>query len=555
MEHGRIGIFGGTREGRLLAEFCLEKGLPAAVSVVTSYGSGLLKEGKDLLVHTGRMDKEEMKQWIKDSRIFQVIDATHPYAQEASVQIRQACEEAEIPCFRLVRQESVPFSSGREAAPNAASILWVSSVEEAADYLKKELAFHPGSRALITTGSKELFRFAAVEQRREALYARVLPSVEGIEACEKIGLKGSHIIAMQGPFFYDMNLALLKAVGASYLVTKESGQAGGFSEKLQAALDLDCQVIVVGRPVKEEGMSFEEIKGWLEHKCLDTGYFEQNGLKKQKFEQKDSELQNMDLNRSEIGMHKQKTRTITLVGIGMGSISQITLEGIQAILDSDAILGASRMVECGRQVMERMSGKGRQTVEQMPGKRKQASEWTADRDSQAVFVTYRPEEMLSWLEAHPQLERPVILYSGDVGFYSGAEGLMKKIQEEERPFTCRLLPGISSMAAFAARIGRSWEKAEAVSFHGKQEIFDWTMADGRDRFFLLDGSEKLHSLCRRLIEEGQENAWIWVGERLSYPDETILSGKPEEMLRAKVGNLSAAWVVPWNGYPDDVPNP
>lgn len=552
MEHGRIGIFGGTREGRLLAEFCQEKGLPAAVSVVTSYGSRLLKDGNDLFVHTGRMDKEEMKQWMKDSRIFQVIDATHPYAQEASVQIRQACEEAEIPCFRLVRQESVPFGSGQEpvlfgsgqesvlfgsgqesvsfgsgqeAALDAASILWVSSVEEAADYLKKELTLHPGSRALITTGSKELFRFAAVEQRREALYARVLPSVEGIEACEKIGLKGSHIIAMQGPFSYDMNLALLKTVGASYLVTKESGQAGGFSEKLQAALDLDCQVIVVGRPVKEEGMSFEEIKGWLEHKCLDIGYFE------------------------------QKTRTITLVGIGMGSISQITLEGIQAILDSDAILGASRMVECGRQVMERMSGKGRQTVEQMPGKRKQASEWTADRDGQAVFVSYQPEEMISWLEAHPQLERPVILYSGDVGFYSGAEGLMKKIQEEGHPFTCRLLPGISSMAAFAARIGRSWEKAEAVSFHGKQEIFDWTMADGRDRFFLLDGSEKLHSLCRRLIEEGQENAWIWVGERLSYPDETILSGKPEEMLRAKVGNLSAAWVVPWNGYPDDVPNP
>ncbi|MDO5551741.1 MAG: precorrin-6A/cobalt-precorrin-6A reductase, partial [Lachnospiraceae bacterium] len=61
----KLGIFGGTSEGRLLAEFCQQQGIPAVVSVATEYGSQLLKEDAGLKVHTGRMERQEMCRWIK----------------------------------------------------------------------------------------------------------------------------------------------------------------------------------------------------------------------------------------------------------------------------------------------------------------------------------------------------------------------------------------------------------------------------------------------------------------------------------------------------------
>lgn len=70
---------------------------------------------------------------------------------------------------------------------------------------------------------------------RERLFVRVLPGTESIEICHKNGILGRQIIAMQGPFSEEMNLALLHQYQIRYMVTKESGASGGFSEKISAA--------------------------------------------------------------------------------------------------------------------------------------------------------------------------------------------------------------------------------------------------------------------------------------------------------------------------------
>ena len=58
-------IFGGTSEGRRLAEFCAARKIRAAVSVATGYGESLLKETPWLGIHTGRMDREQMEALLK----------------------------------------------------------------------------------------------------------------------------------------------------------------------------------------------------------------------------------------------------------------------------------------------------------------------------------------------------------------------------------------------------------------------------------------------------------------------------------------------------------
>ena len=524
----KLGIFGGTWEGRQLAEFCQERGFPAVISVATPYGARLLREDQYLTVHAGRMDGQAMCRWIKENEIRQVIDATHPFAGQASENIREACRALQVSYQRLLREESQyqGKEQGKEQGkdkgrgggrPSGDSlkgeIFWVGSVEEAAIFLERELACHQERKALLTTGSKELFSFARIKEGADRLYARVLPSPEGLKACREAGILESHIIGMQGPFSYQMNFAILQHTQAFYLVTKESGRPGGFQEKVDAALDLGCQVIVVGRPKREQGKSLAEIKEQLEK--------EWKGQEKTAGSEKDSRSGSKGESKSDSKGDSKEKRELLLVGMGMGALGSITWEGIEAIRDSDGLLGAARMVKDAMAIWE---GEGRKEG--------------------LTCITYHPQEMLAWLESHPEVKRPVVLYSGDPGFYSGAASFMEGLKGKGMPYRCRIIPGISTLSYFGARIGKSWEKVKAVSLHGRDGEEDWSLKDQRERFVLLDGTERLRFLCRELIRKGQENALLWVGERLSYPQERLISGKPEIFLDLEFGTLLAAWVIP-----------
>ncbi len=514
----KLGIFGGTWEGRQLAEFCQERGFLAVISVATPYGARLLREDQYLTVHAGRMDGQAMCRWIKENQIRQVIDATHPFAGQASENIREACKALRVSYQRLLREESQyqgkEQDNGRGGGSSSGDslkgeIFWVGSVEEAAIFLERELACHQERKALLTTGSKELFSFARIKEGADRLYARVLPSPEGLKACREAGILESHIIGMQGPFSYQMNFAILRHTQAFYLVTKESGRPGGFQEKVDAALDLGCQVIVVGRPKREQGKSLAEIKEQLEK--------EWKGQEKPAGSEKDSKSGSKGESKGE----SKVKREILLVGMGMGALGSITWEGIEAILGSDGLLGAARMVKDAMAIRE---GEGRKEG--------------------LTCITYHPQEMLAWLERHPEVKRPVVLYSGDPGFYSGAASFMECLKGKGMPYRCRIIPGISALSYFGARIGKSWDKVKAVSLHGRDGEEDWSLRDQRERFVLLDGTERLRFLCRELIRLGQENALLWVGERLSYPQERLISGKPEIFLDLEFGTLLAAWVIP-----------
>ena len=115
--------------------------------------------------------------------------------------------------------------------------------------------------------------------------------------------------------------------------------------------------------------------------------------------------------------------------MGMGDLGSITWEGIEAILGSDGLLGAARMVKDAMAIRE---GEGRKEG--------------------LTCITYHPQEMLAWLERHPEVKRPVVLYSGDPGFYSGAASFMECLKGKGMPYRCRIIPGISALSYFGSRI-------------------------------------------------------------------------------------------------------
>lgn len=291
----KLCVFAGTTEGRALVE--LLEGQPVAVTacVATEYGETLLAARENLTISAGRLRREEMEALLRREGFDLVVDATHPYAKEVTEHIAGACQAAETDYLRLLREEQ-GLPAGALWAPDAAGAAAL-------------LADRPGN-ILLTTGSKELGRFASIPGFAQRTYARVLPMEASLRACEAAGLSPAHILAMQGPFSREMNLAMLRAVSAAWLVTKEGGAAGGFQEKAEAAAEAGAGLVVIGRPPQRQGVDFagaaEEI-------------------------------------RRRFGLRWRPR--VTLAGIGPGSGEAMTGQVRRAIREADCLIGARRMLE------------------------------------------------------------------------------------------------------------------------------------------------------------------------------------------------------------------
>lgn len=235
----KLVIFSGTTEGREFSRAAAALGAAVTVCVATDLGAEEQGSTPGVTVHAGRLDADEMAALLRNAVL--CVDATHPYATEATHNIRAAAGMAGVEYHRLLRRAS-ELPAGSVVLPGAG---------EAAAYLADK-----AGRILLTTGAKELPAFAALDPAR--LYPRVLPTLAGITACEAAGVPHRNIIAMQGPFTLGLNVALMRQFEIDYLVTKDGGAQGGFAEKAEAAAQCGVQLIVLRRP-DEQGETAETI--------------------------------------------------------------------------------------------------------------------------------------------------------------------------------------------------------------------------------------------------------------------------------------------------------
>lgn len=236
-------LFAGTTEGRELAELAQSLGIDTLACVATEYGEELLKEGGSLRVRMGRLDEAGMKALIEAEKPRLVLDATHPYAKEASATIASACRACGMEAQRVLRE-----------AESHEGCTEFSSLAE----LAEELSRTPGT-VFSSLGTKETAALSKVPGAAERIWLRVLPSVDGLKTCLEAGFPAKHIICMQGPFSKELNEAMFRACSADILLTKDTGSAGGFPEKLAAAESCNMKVFVIKRPQDGKG---ESLAAW-----------------------------------------------------------------------------------------------------------------------------------------------------------------------------------------------------------------------------------------------------------------------------------------------------
>lgn len=532
----KVLIFSGTTEGRELAETLTGAGISCEVCVATEYGKEVMEPRAQLRIHQGRMDASAMEELMQKEPFLAVVDATHPYAVEVSENIRESAKKAELPYLRLKRDTETE----RRRAETLGAVTYVESTADCVRFLK-------GTRGniFLTTGSKELSHYTAEEELRSRLYVRVLPGVESIGICQEQGLAGKQIIAMQGPFSAELNAALLRQYQIAVLVTKESGHAGGFLEKIKAAERVGIPVVVIGNPDVYGGDTGEEIlkkisglSGVPLDKMRSGDGAEANRRKPADFSRGENQIPGWTEGKPE-GME------ISLAGIGMGTPGLLTGEVRAAIEQADYLFGAERIL---------------------------ASVPKELNDKAVRRTSYLPKEILPFLEALYRQGKPVkavLLFSGDTGFYSGANGMYGALKEAlaagRIQGTVRILPGISSISYLAAKTGTSWQDAKIVSIHGRafslpdklqslpdkpkslpdkpQSLPDGGMnlvgIIGREPkvFLLVSGVRDMRKLGKELLGAGMEDVKITAGYQLSYPGEAVLELTPEKCADLKEEGL------------------
>lgn len=279
----KVVIFGGTTEGRQLAEYLIQlnkkqkmQTIEVHVCVASEYGAQVLPDDAALKVHVGRLEQADMQEFLQKVQADICVDATHPYAVIVTQNIYQACKVVGVPYVRVRREmqeepgnaDSVMQMSGTHIADadgkrytdEISDSVYVKDTQAAIDYLKGVTG-----NILITTGSKELHLYTQIPDYESRCTARVLPTPSVVEACTELGFTGKHLICMQGPFDLEMNLATLRYANADFLVTKASGKNGGYDEKCEAALAAGVHLVVIGRPREqvEPVMSLAQAEKYL----------------------------------------------------------------------------------------------------------------------------------------------------------------------------------------------------------------------------------------------------------------------------------------------------
>lgn len=303
----KVLIYAGTTEGRELAEKLAAASVPCICCVATEYGSMVMRQDEAALpeligVLQGRLSAPEMADLEASGDFLAVVDATHPFAVNVTAAILESErilreKGIQIPFFRLLRDAGGTLP---------ADCLTYESAGQCADALTGT-----DGRILLTTGSKELSCFCEDEALCSRIIARVLPGRESIEACYRAGLSGSQIIAMQGPFSEEMNLAIFHQYHIRHLVTKQSGRVGGMEDKIAAAKKEGITCHVITRPQEHMGgMRISEVLHAV--LCL---------------------------------ADKKERPRIYLIGTGPGNPSLLTGEARKVIEKADYIFGAARVIE------------------------------------------------------------------------------------------------------------------------------------------------------------------------------------------------------------------
>ena len=249
MIYMKIFIVGGTKESIDIIEFLKERypEISIVTSTTTEYGGNIAKNAGSDKVITRPLPKEDLIQVINGEKVDLLVDASHPFAEHITNTLCSIVDEMKIPFIRFERE---PMYIEDMENINLSNVFHVDSFEDGGLLIKNNFTkgniLHLGG---INTAS-DVLKYVS----KDRFYIRVLKVKSSMDKCKELGIIEDHIFPMTASKNKDKkihineNLELFKKVDAKIILTKESGDTGGFKEKIIAADRLGIKMIIIDRP-------------------------------------------------------------------------------------------------------------------------------------------------------------------------------------------------------------------------------------------------------------------------------------------------------------------
>jgi precorrin-6x reductase len=195
------------------------------------------------------MAHQDMVELLDQLQPLLVLDATHPYATQVSANIETACAQTGTRRLRVLRPSSIPAGPGVHSFDTLPALIdWVNTTT---------------GTVFAAIGAKHAAELCRINDFANRIVLRLLPQPDGLAECLRLGYREDRLIGIYGPFSEELNVALFREFEADILLTKESGPAGGFAEKLAAANRCGMQTAVFSRPPQGHGVSLEQAQDLL----------------------------------------------------------------------------------------------------------------------------------------------------------------------------------------------------------------------------------------------------------------------------------------------------
>lgn len=201
---------------------------------------------------------------------------------------------------------------------------------------------------------------------------------------------------------------------------------------------------------------------------------------------------------------------VKIIGIGPGNPELLTISAKKAIAECTVLIGDKRML---------------------------AAFATAEKKVYDTINTRQIVEIIKTLDEAKDLVG--ILVSGDLGFFSLTKTIADKLTNCKIERFC----GISSLVYFAQAIKMSWDDAKIISMHGRNNNLVAAVFQNKKVFSLTGGENSANNLCLQLCAHGLGQVKVYVGEKLSYPDEKITIGTAEEISKLTFPSLSVMMLL------------
>lgn len=191
-----------------------------------------------------------------------------------------------------------------------------------------------------------------------------------------------------------------------------------------------------------------------------------------------------------------------IVGVGPGNPEYILPIAKKTILASDVVIGGERNIQ------------------------------SFDiKEKEIIYIKSKLSEIVEYIKKNREKKISVIV-SGDTGFYSMLGFISKNFERNEYI----VIPGISSIQYMFSKIGVMWNDAFIGSVHGRELDYIEKVNSYKFIGLLTDNINTPNNIAEKFKD--MNDIIMYVGENLSYENEKITRGSPDEIIAGKYDKLN-----------------